>query len=112
EHPLHEVLADHGPGVLDAVVRGDHRDVRLGGDGGDAVDHAVGEGDVGGDPVADGRVAVQAVLVAAACVGEDHALGEVPVAAHVVAGHDGEGGGAGLAASAQRLDHVAEHGAG
>ena len=80
-------------------------DVRRGGHRGDAVDHAVGEGDVGIDPL--GQVGVGHAGLA-----HHGGAGGLSVARQVVAVHDGEGGGARLAAPAQGLDDVAEGGGG
>ena len=46
DHPLHEVLAEHRPGVLDAELVAGDRALAVGGRRRDAVDHAVREGDV------------------------------------------------------------------
>src|SRR5699024_437008 len=79
--------------------------VVIGGDRGDAVDHAVREWHVGVDPIGQFGVLRPGE-------GSEHAVGVVSVALDVVAAHHGERGRAAFATAAQRLDHVAEVGAG
>ena len=50
EHPLAEAFAEHRPIVGDAEIVGEQLALAIAGGGGDAVDHAVGEGDVVRDP--------------------------------------------------------------
>ena len=105
QHPLDEGLGHHRPGVPHPQLGGDLLDVRRGGHRGDAVDHAVGEGDAGVDPLGQGGVGH-------AGLAHHGGAGGPPVARQVVAAHDGEGDGAGVAAPAQGLDDVAEGGGG
>ena len=50
DHPLQEVLAEDRPGVLDAEFLAGDPPLAVGGRGRDAVDHGIGEGDVGAHP--------------------------------------------------------------
>ena len=101
QHPLQEIFADHGPGVLDAELLGDHRTVRLGGRGGNAVYHTVREGDVLADPTAQ-------LSVAEFSEGQDHAPREVTVATDIVTAEHGERRTACCTPAAQRLHNEAE----
>ena len=105
ENPLGEGLAHHRPGVLDAQPGAEIGDVLRRGLRGDPVHHAVGEGDVLFDPDRQLRIAHSGL-------GDDGGARDLAVAGQVVAAHDREGAGTGLAASAQRLHDVAEGGGG
>ncbi|KAI6754540.1 hypothetical protein HG530_012292 [Fusarium avenaceum] len=83
-NPLHERLGHNGPSVLDAEVLGERRDVVLGGAGGDAVNHGVGESALLGDPLGKLRVAELGE-------GHQHVAGDGTVLLHVVAGQNSEG---------------------
>src|SRR5690606_5070418 len=75
----------------------------VGGRGGDAVDHAIGEGDVGPDPFGEGRVDQRGEA-------DDGVFGDVTVAGDVVAAHDGERLNAGVAAFDEAGEDQAEGG--
>ena len=103
DHPLDEVLAEHRPGVLDAELVAGDRPLAVGGRRRDAVDHAVGEGDVVADPAGE--------LGSCASARPRTALrGDDAVVRDVVAGEHGEGRDAGGAAGAQAGEDQAEHG--
>ena len=101
EHPLRERLAHHRPLVLDAEPLGQSGAVVVGGDRGDAVDHAVGEPHLLLHPLAELRVPQP---------GErgEAAAGGVAVALDVVAGQHGERRDAALPTPVERLDDQAE----
>src|SRR5699024_4218017 len=104
QYPLHERFGDHRPPILEPEPVGDERAVCIGGDGGDAVDHAVRKRHLRLDPCGQLRIL---------CVGEgaEHAAGVVAVALDVVATHHGERGKATCTTAPECLDHVAEVGA-
>ncbi len=104
QHPLPEGLAGHGHRVVGQAEFGRHGAFARAGGRGDAVDHAIGEGHVFGDPGGQGGVG-QAGKAGHGIAG-DHA-----VSGQVVAGHDGEGGQASGAAGLERGDDGAEGGA-
>ena len=103
QNPLREGLAHHRPRVLHAQALADGLDVRGRRLRGDAVDHAVGEGDIVVDPLREDRVAHPRLR-------HDGRARHLPVAGQVVAAHHRERGDAGVAAPAQGLHDVAETG--
>src|SRR5207237_9753241 len=54
DHPLLERLSHDRPGVGDAERPGHHRSISIGGLWRDAVDHAIGEGNIALDPPCQG----------------------------------------------------------
>jgi hypothetical protein len=100
---LGERLADDRPGVLDAEARPDLLAVGVGGLGGDAVHHRVGEPHLALDPVAQ-------LGVAQPREGAEHLPAQVPVALQVVARHHRERRQPALPPPPQRLHDQAEGG--
>ena len=103
DHPLPERLAEHRPGVLDAVGLAKDVALAIGRGRRDAVDHRVGEGDVVADPLREFGIGE---------LGEarDRVLGHMAVAGDVVAGHHGEGRNARRAAALEARRDQAEGG--
>ncbi len=92
--PLQKRFGHHGPGVLDAEVLSQLVAVGIGRGRRDAVDHAVGKGDVVGDPAAERRLLQL-------CQAQQDLAQDVPIALEIVAGHDGKGGKAVVAPAPQ-----------
>ena len=103
DDPLDEVLAEDRPGVVDAEVVAGDLSLAVGGRGGDAVDHGVGEGDGVAHPGA--KPASWAAARPATASRQT-----LPLCGHVVAGHDGEGREAGGAAGLEAGEDQAEDG--
>lgn len=102
QHPLHEGLADHRPGVLDAVLRGQLLAVRGAGHRGDAIDHGIGKRHVLVDPAGQ-------LLVGQVSEGEQRLARDGAVVRQVIAGHQGKGRNAGGPAPGQGRAEEAEH---
>jgi hypothetical protein len=105
EHPLHEGLGDHRPGVLKTELIEKDSLVLVAGAGCDTVDHAVGEGTVLLNPLGD-------LGVLQLGEGDAHGAADATVLLHVVAGEDGERLEAGGVAADESLVDVAEESAG
>ncbi|MNS54072.1 hypothetical protein D3C72_868520 [compost metagenome] len=103
QHPLHKGFADHRPGIVHPMLVRQLQAVRGAGHRRDAVDHGVGETDVGVDPVAQWAV-VQGGE------GQQGLAGDGAIVRQVIAGHQGEGRCAGGAAPGQCGTEQAEHG--
>jgi len=105
EHPLHEGLSDHRPGVLESELVEKDSLVLVAGAGSDTVNHAVGEGTVLLNPLGD-------LGVLQLGEGDAHGAADATVLLHVVAGEDGERLEAGGVAANKSLVNVAEECAG
>lgn len=105
EHPLHEGLGDHRPGVLKTELAEKDGLVLVAGAGCDAVNHAVGEGTVLLDPLGD-------LGVLQFGEGDAHGAADATVLLHVIAGEDGERLEAGGVTAPESLVDVAEECAG
>ena len=86
QHPLNKRFTHHRPGIVDAQLVVQLQTVGVAGHGRNAVDHCIGEADVGGDPV------VQ-VRVAQCGEGQQGFTGHVAVMRQVIARHHGKGRG-------------------
>jgi hypothetical protein len=83
-NPLLELLAEHRPVVGDAIGVLHQPAFTVGGRGRDAVHHGVGEGDMGDDPIGEGRVE-QAGQTGHGVARDNTIVGDI------VTGHDGVG---------------------
>lgn len=105
EHPLHEGLGDHGPGVLKTELAEKDGLVLIAGAGCDAVDHTIGECPVLLNPLGD-------LGVLQLGEGDAHGTADATVLLHVVAGENGERLEAGGVTAPESLVDVAEESVG
>jgi hypothetical protein len=101
DDPLPERLGNHRPRVADAELPGHHAPVFVGGGGGDAVHHAVGEGAVVRQPPGEHRISAPGK-------GEDRLSGDVAVVLQIIARQHGERRNPTLAPAVERFRQVAE----
>ena len=104
DDPLAERLAHDGPGVDDAKRLAQQRPVFIGGGRRDAVDHAVGEAAMRGQPA-------RQFTVAQGDKGQQHLARHVAIVLQVITRHDGKGRQAPLMAQGQRGGQVTERAA-
>ena len=103
EHPLLEAFAEHRPGVVDAELVGQQGLLAFRGGRGDAVHHAIGEGDRGLDPLGQFRVDQRGQT-------GDRIFGDVAIARNIVAAHYREGDNASLSTFDQTRQDQTERG--